>query len=354
MRSDQDHSGKEPRRNSSMPIPGMPYGVHADSHPETSREHKQGIEFIESTPMPRQRDAAGPVYDPWEVLGWGGSDATPTEDVDAGLLREEYDPAIYDSAPIPRQDAHTAEYEPYNVYKQNGPYGQPYGADQQNKPYEEQENHRAYPPYTPYTDTADAPVFYPPVDTDAEPEAYTDTAVYPPMEDTREPDAYSDPGFYPPIEDEQEPEYVPGKSYQNPEMHADTMEYAAGEYREPDLYTDSAMYLPVSDFEEQQGGSAPPPPKQRKQRRGIEPWRLAIVLSCIVGLLFCGIEIYRVTQNVMQSEKELDSYREIYLKENNVPLSRHAQAVALRPAGETYPPTASPVPVVTHTAQTAC
>jgi SrtB family sortase len=59
------------------------------------------------------------------------------------------------------------------------------------------------------------------------------------------------------------------------------------------------------------------------------------------------VEIYRIAQSVAQSEAAIQAYRTVYLKENNVDFMRGAVAVALRPPGETYPPTASPVPVQT-------
>ena len=76
---------------------------------------------------------------------------------------------------------------------------------------------------------------------------------------------------------------------------------------------------------------------------------MAVILSCVAGLLFCGVEIYSIAQNIVESEAELRDYRSVYLTEHNEDFSRNAEAVALRPAGETYPPTASPVPVVTPT-----
>jgi len=91
----------------------------------------------------------------------------------------------------------------------------------------------------------------------------------------------------------------------------------------------------------------PPPPQIPKKKR--EPWRIAVVLSCVAGLLFCAVEVYRIARDVIQSETQLQEYREIYLTEHNEDFTRNAEAVALRPAGETYPPTASPVPVTTPT-----
>lgn len=93
----------------------------------------------------------------------------------------------------------------------------------------------------------------------------------------------------------------------------------------------------------------PPPPQEPKRERRFEPWRTAVVLCCIAGLMFCAVEIYRIAQSVVQNETELREYRELYLRENNVDFMQGAQAVALRPPGETYPPTASPVPVQTPT-----
>lgn len=93
----------------------------------------------------------------------------------------------------------------------------------------------------------------------------------------------------------------------------------------------------------------PPPPPAVPEKKRREPWRVAVILSCIAALLFCGIEVYRIAKDVVGSQAQLSEYRDLYLRENNVDFSRSAKAVALRPAGETYPPTASPVPRNTPT-----
>ena len=302
MRSDQDHSGKAPRRNSSMPLPGMPYGMRADSHQETSKGHKQGIEFIESTPMPRQQAAAGSAYDPWEELGWGVPDTEQPMEAGADIPYDESYPKPFNSAQPDPYDAHTAEYEPYKTYVQNEPYEQPYGMYEQNEPYEDNGNYGDYPQNAPYSDSADSTAGYPPADSYQEQDTYGETRQYQPVGNYQEQDAYADTPIYP--------------SDPNAVVHQE----------------DSA-----------------PPSKPKRQHSNIEPWRMAIILSCIAGLLFCGMEIYKIARNVIRSETEFSDYREIYLKENNVDLIHRAEAVALRPAGETYPPTASPVPVVTPT-----
>ena len=93
----------------------------------------------------------------------------------------------------------------------------------------------------------------------------------------------------------------------------------------------------------------PPVPVPTLEKRRREPWRIAVVLSCVVWLVFSAVEVYRIAQDVIRSEAQLREYRELYLRENNVDFTQNAKAVALRPAGETYPPTASPVPVSTPT-----
>lgn len=244
MRSDQDHSGKTPRRNSSMPVPGMPYGYHTDTDAETPAPQHQGFDFIESSPKARQHGESGPAYNPWEEQGW--------------------EAAQPDAA------------------AENTPPGEPYG---DSCPYQ------SYPQETyvqePYQDSyyASRPEM-PPDDTDYEsPEAYEE---------------YPETGPYPPPD--------------------------GGDGEPP---------------------QAPPPPMPPE--RNTEPWRLVVILCCVAGLLFCGIEIYHIAHNVVQSDAELAEYRETYLKENNVDFTRNAVAVALRPAGETYPPTATPVTKVTPT-----
>ncbi len=228
MRSDRDQTGRTPRRNPSVPVPGMPYRFHTDAEETPPPQRGRNFDFIESVPPAARED--GPVedaYNPWEEMGWQGGETAFPAAKEPEVLQEErfFKPMLDIDRKMP---------ELYNAYD---------GSD----------------------------------DTDA----FEQTA---PVRQT--------------LADEAEV------------------------FRDP-----------------------PPPPIPEKKKR--EPWRVAVVLSCVAALLFCGIEIYRISKDVIDSETKLREYREQYLIENNVDFIRSAQAVALRPAGETYPPTASPVPRVT-------
>jgi hypothetical protein len=123
-----------------------------------------------------------------------------------------------------------------------------------------------------------------------------------------------------------------------PDAYGEPGEYAQRE-PPPELIADEPEF-----FQE----PPPPPPLPKKERRK-EPWRTAVILCCVAGLLFCAVEVYRIARDVLQSDAELKEYRELYLTEHNEDFSANWQAVALRPPGETYPPTASPVPMQTPT-----
>jgi len=243
-----------------MPVPGMPYGRHAESGAGPSAAHKREIDFIESNPAPGPQGCDTCAYNPWKEQGWDGGESTQPM------------PPVAPMQP--------AEPEPQPSY--NEPYQGSY--------YDQQPDYYSQP--SDYYDQQ-------PAQTDA----------YPPYEDT---------GNYEPYE-----EYPPQEPYADPP---------------PDI---------------PQPPSPPqgPPPQMPPQEppRASEPWRMAVILCCIAGLLFCGVEIYRIAQDVMQSDAELKAYRQTYLKEHNVDFTRDAQAVALLPAGETYPPTATPAPVITPT-----
>ena len=124
-----------------------------------------------------------------------------------------------------------------------------------------------------------------------------------------------------------------------------------------DAYDGYEEYVREEPYAERRTGTNRSMPTHRSPRRprsrrgnpngsaGPSRGATAVILCCIAGLLFCAVEIYRIAHSVVQSETELRKYRELYLKEHNEDFMNSAQAVALRPPGETYPPTASPVPV---------
>jgi len=168
---------------------------------------------------------------------------------------------------------------------------------------------------------------------------------------TREPEEPPEEQYFSPM-----PDLEPEDPYQEME---ETGVYADGEpygepYEEPYPQPYPQAYPepypePTEDGSDEPPDAQEPAPPPPVQERRPEPWRAAVILSCIAGLLFCGVEIYRIAQNIVQSQAEFSAYREVYLVENNEDFSGDAQAVALLPAGVTYPPTASPVPVSTPT-----
>ena len=230
MRSDRDQSGRTPRRNPSVPVPGMPYRFHTEQQSSPSAPRGRDFEFIESMPPAGEGEPAENAYNPWEEMGWQGGETPFPAAKEPEVLQEEryFKPMLDIDRKMP---------ELYNAYD---------GSDE--------------------ADDFDR--------TEPQPRAYADDSEL---------------------------------------------------FREP----------------------PPPPAPPEKKRR--EPWRVAVILSCVAALVFCGIEVYRIARDVIQSHSQLSEYRELYLRENNVDFSRNAQAVALRPAGETYPPTASPVPRQTPT-----
>ncbi len=170
-----------------------------------------------------------------------------------------------------------------------------------------------------------------------EPEILQEERYFKPMLDLERelPNAYAGYGDY-----EMEEPYDPAYTQEEPYGSAYAQE-------EPNFPAPPDPEEP--EYADVQEPPPPPPPQDPKEARRAEPWRTAVILCCIAGLLFCGVEIYRVAQSVIQSETELREFRELYLKEYNEDFMTGAQAVALRPPGETYPPTASPVPVQTPT-----
>ena len=229
MRSDRDQTGRTPRRNPSVPVPGMPYRFHTEQQDAPPVPRGRDFEFIESMLPTRDSGPVEDAYNPWEEMGWQGGDTPFPVAKEPEMLQEEryFKPMLDLNRKMP---------ELYNAY-----------------------------------------------------------------------DGSDDDGF---------------------EQTGPA----------PQVFTDDAEL-----FRE------PPPPPVIPEKRKREPWRVAVVLSCIVVLIFCGVEVYRISKDVIDSESKISEYREMYLKENNVDFIRTAHAVALRPAGETYPPTASPVPRQTPT-----
>ena len=77
--------------------------------------------------------------------------------------------------------------------------------------------------------------------------------------------------------------------------------------------------------------------------------RSAVLIGTVLALLFCGIEGYKLVQNLLEGEKENNEYRSEYYKLTGQNLDQLASGVELLPAGQTYTPTASPVPAQTPT-----
>ncbi|MFH1511957.1 MAG: class B sortase [Bacillota bacterium] len=147
-----------------------------------------------------------------------------------------------------------------------------------------------------------------------------------------------------------EPEVLQEERYFKPMLDLSReLPQAYGEYTQYEGDDAYPKPVPENPVYSAQPPVAPPLPPPQKPARRPEPLRTAIILCCVAALLFCGVEVFRIAQNLVQSEMELREYRELYLKEYNEDFTLRAEAVALRPPGETYPPTASPVPVQTPT-----
>ncbi len=313
MKPDQGAPGKPPRRSHTAPVPGMPYRLHTQPDDGASPDVGREPEFIESAPMARRFAVMERAYNPWEEQGWAGGGETPYAapadaqlPPDAGLPPEE---RFFSPMPELRR-------------KPPDPYAPPHPPDAGNA---------AYPPYAePYGEPYAQPYAQP----------YGDRNTAPYAEPYGEP--YAEPYGEPYAEPYKEPYAEPyGEPYAEPygEPYAEPYEEPYAEpYGEP---------YPEGDEPAEPEAQAPPAAPPQPGKRRAEPWRIAVILSCIAGLLFCGVEIFRIAQSVAESEADIQAYRAVYLKENNVDFMRGAVAVALRPPGETYPPTPSPVPVQT-------
>lgn len=309
--------------------------------------------------------ADGNAYNPWKDQGWDVPEPDPPmeAETDGGdhqgqLYQQPYYEDLFESP-----GTFSAQYRPYGADKAQPVYGsykpgepQPaYGS------YEPNEPQPVYGSYEPNEPAAYGP--YKPNEPGGQAEPREPYEAYSPYQDYPRDRPYSDSTApYPPSQ--ATGPYPPADAYPD-----GGYEEAAGPYPDEPVYDDPAEFFPEppsggdetepfppSDpqpepppYPEAGDSNTPPPERPWKRRFAVEPWRMAVILGCVAGLLFCGLEIYKIAGNVMESETELSSYRELYLKENNVELSRRAQAVALRPAGETYPPRVTQAPVQTPT-----
>ncbi|MDD3410495.1 MAG: hypothetical protein PHY12_06765 [Eubacteriales bacterium] len=99
--------------------------------------------------------------------------------------------------------------------------------------------------------------------------------------------------------------------------------------------------------------AAPEKPKPRAKQqppkpaaRTVRPGRFALLVLCGLALLFCGIEGGKMVASMWQNEREMKAVRSDYLARAGVPLERDATRVELLPQGQTYVPTATPVPAL--------
>ena len=260
-------------------------GAHAAPAIPTPRHGKPPV-FVQAQPEP---------YDPWSEMGWR-SDQPYDQTLVMRPVRPDAD--WYDAQSAPAADPSLPEL-PSEVYASD-PYAQPYRAD----PY-------AYPPESDYT-----AVYQPQA-----PQGYVgDWYAYPPEE--REPyhaaASDADEG-YPPY-----PEYAPAPPQPRPQhsSRADT----------PSARRDPPQLRPLKD------------PHERP--REMRPWRMVLLLSCSLAIVFCVIELVKMVGSVWSNENDVKTMRSNYYQQNGSSLDANASRVELLPAGVTFVPTATPSPTV--------
>ncbi|NCB05299.1 MAG: hypothetical protein EOM69_07225 [Clostridia bacterium] len=86
----------------------------------------------------------------------------------------------------------------------------------------------------------------------------------------------------------------------------------------------------------------PPTHKQVVVRRGT-------LIACGLLTLFLGMKSGLLLFSTLQNDREVEQAKQDYYQHNGVPLDQSATRVDLLPPGQTYVPTATPVPVITPT-----
>ena len=282
----------------------------ANPYAETAKIYAPPAAQAALPPMVEVPPPAEPAYDPWAAMGWRAPEPDPATFENTAVWKpirlSMFERNAFDDLPDPFHMPQAA--------------GQPYAAPEPLRP-DVPAGYGAYP--------AAAPV-------PAE-EGYGYEA-YPP-----EP-GYAADGYAP------EPGYAA-------EGYADEPYPYEGYAPYPGATEDGYGYPPLPGAPYAAAGDpvrhrrATPPPEAQKPSGGsfatIGPWRLALLVGCALALLFCLIEAVKMVQSVWQNEQEMKDYRAQYAQTNG--LLSEASGVELLPAGQTYAPTASPVPVNTPT-----
>lgn len=91
----------------------------------------------------------------------------------------------------------------------------------------------------------------------------------------------------------------------------------------------------------------PRPPKPSSARMPL--WKKIALCGCVAGIVACAVLVLLMVGSLLRNEQEVESMFNQYYQQNGQSLQIQSSRVALLPAGETYVPTATPVPVDTPT-----
>ena len=97
------------------------------------------------------------------------------------------------------------------------------------------------------------------------------------------------------------------------------------------------------------GPSGSPAPRKPARQFLKQKWQLALLIVGSLAVLFCVVEIARMAQSLMVNQQDLQSDRQELSELAGVDPNATAEAVDLLPAGQTYAPTNTPLPVRTPT-----
>ena len=87
-----------------------------------------------------------------------------------------------------------------------------------------------------------------------------------------------------------------------------------------------------------------PPPKQHLTLTAMGPWRGGLLIVSLLALLFCVIEVGKIVHSMLENDQQMKLYHE-----GDVNGGTAVSGVDLLPAGVTFAPTATDVPVYTPT-----
>ena len=198
-----------------------------------------------------------------------------------------------------------------------------------------------------------------------ETETPADSGTFPPFAADRSAESGLPNDFLPPMVAMQSSRYPPATVYEGDAS-------VSGRYSAPyDAVTETGYPPAASDTERiSQFSSArrpavvPPPvkppktpagpsgsPAPRKPARQFlkQKWQLALLIVGSLAVLFCVVEIARMAQSLMTNQQDLQSDRQELSELAGVDPNATAEAVELLPAGQTYAPTNTPLPVRTPT-----